>query len=129
MADSHRNGTVNTLNEDQARRLISHNLAELLHKGSCTVRVRRLPDEDRVTFQAENHNHWHAADGMDYHGQPAQQLAATLLALGTKRGKDVHIAVSTNGNHDDITIGFHKEAVTNHRSNLAQYVMGQLFWD
>ena len=66
---------------------------------------------------------------MDYHGQPAQQLVDTLLAVGTKRGKDVHIAVHNSGNHDEITIGFHKEAVTNHRSHLVQYVMGQLFWD
>jgi hypothetical protein len=129
MADSHRNGTLASLTEDQARRLISHNLAELLNKGSCTIRVRRLPDEDRVTFLAESHNRWEPAAGMDYRGQPAKQLIETLRAIGVKRGKDVHIAAQSSGNHDDITIGFHKDAVSHHRGNLAQYVMGQLFWD
>lgn len=129
MADPHRNGTIASITDDQARRLISQNLAALLQKGSCTIRVRRLPSEDRVTFLAEDHNAWQAGAGMDYHGQPAQQLVNTLLAVGAKRGKDVHIAVHSGGNHEDITIGFHKQAVTNHRSNLAQYIMGQLFWD
>lgn len=129
MADSHRNGTPQTITEDQARGLISRNLAELFQRGSCTVRVRRLPNEDRITFLAEDHNHWQAGAGMDYHGQPAEQMVSTLMAIGTKRGKDVHIAVHHNGDHDDITIGFHKEAVTQHRTNLVQYIMGQLFWD
>jgi hypothetical protein len=129
MAVAHRNGALSTLNEDQARRVICQNLAELFQKGSCTVRVRRLPDEDRLTFLAEDHNRWQAADGMDYHGQPAQQLAAALLAVGAKRGKDMHVSIASSGNHEDITIGFHKDAVANHRGNLAQYVMGQLFWD
>ena len=40
MADSQLNGTPTPMTEDQARRLISQNLAELLQKGSCTIRVQ-----------------------------------------------------------------------------------------
>jgi hypothetical protein len=127
MAEVNRNGTP--LTEDQARRVICTNLAELLHKGSCTVRVRRLRDEQRVTFQAEVHNKWEPQQAMNYEGRQADSVMEALLNVGAKRGKDVHIAVNNSGNHDDVTVGFHKDTISQHRGNLYQYVFGQLFWD
>jgi hypothetical protein len=116
------------LDETQARRLLSRNLARLLARGSFTIRVRRLYDEDRLAFWAEDRNRWLACADMDYRGTAAQVLAETLLALGNKRGKDLHIQIHRHGHHDDITIAFHKQALQHHRNHLAQYVMGQLFW-
>jgi hypothetical protein len=129
MAEAHRNGVVNRLDEDQARRLISHVLAKLLARGTCTIRVRRLADEDRLTFLGGSRNHWQFDETMEYHGAAARQIAETLRAIGPKRSKDMHIQRHSNGNREDITIGFHKDAVTQHRHCLADYVMGQLFWD
>ena len=130
MADSQLNGTPTPMTEDQARRLISQNLAELLQKGSCTIRVAaawRLKGGSRFSRR------------IIIAGRPARAWTITASRpssswtrcspSATSAGKDVHIAVHNSGNHDEITIGFHKEAVTNHRSHLAQYVMGQLFWD
>lgn len=125
MNDAARNGVP--LSEDQARRIICTNLAELLTKGACTVRVRRLADEERVTFQAEHNNKWESK--MEYQGASAQEISRTLIAIGPKRNKDLHIASQSSGNHEDVTIGFHKETATLHRSNLYQYIYGQLFWD
>ena len=125
--DAARNGVP--LNEHQARRIICTNLAEVLGKGNCTVRVRRLKDEGRVTFLVEDHNRWQLIPEMDYQGPPAEGLIQTLLAVGTKRTKDLHMAVHNNGNYDEVTIGFHKEAAVQHRGNLYQYVYGQLFRD
>jgi hypothetical protein len=127
MAETARNGTP--LNEDQARRLICTNLAELMRQGSCTVRVRRLKDEGRVTFLAEHNNKWQAVAAMDYLNGQAEGIIAALLAIGSKRNKDTHIAVHTNGNQEEVTIGLHRDAVAQHRSNLYQYLYGQLFWD
>lgn len=129
MAEAHRNGVVTRLDEDQARRLISRALAKLLARGTCTIRVRRLTDEERLTFLGGSRNHWQYDETLEYHGAAARQIADTLRAIGPKRGKDMHIQVQCSGNREDITIGFHKEAVTQHRHCLADYVMGQLFWD
>jgi hypothetical protein len=127
MAHVHRDGTP--LTEDQARRIICTNLAGLLQRGSCTVRIRRLRDERRVTFLAELNSRWEPMPSMDYRGHQADQLIAALLAIGAKRTKDVHIAIHNGGNQDEVTIGFHKDAVAQHRGNLYQYIYGQLFWD
>ncbi len=122
-----RNGVP--LSEDQARRLICTNLAELMRQGSCTVRVRCLRDERRTTFLAEHSNRWQPIPDMDYQSGTADSILKALTAVGTKRNKDLHINIQNGGNFDDITIGIHKDAVSQHRSNLYQFVYGQLFWD
>jgi hypothetical protein len=93
------------------------------------MRVRRLKDEDRVTFLAEANNHWQTIPQMDYEGGAALGIMDALLAVGVKRNRELHINIQSSGNHDDVTIGFHKDAALLHRSNLYQYVYGQLFWD
>jgi hypothetical protein len=127
MPESNRNN--GQITEDGARRIICTNIAQLLQAGTCTVRIRRLNGEGRVTFLAESHNRWEPRPNMDYQGQHAEQIVQALLPLANKRGKDVHVTVHSSGNHDDVTIGFHRDNVTQHRSNLYQYVFGQLFWD
>lgn len=127
MNDAARNGVP--LTEDQARRIICTNLAEVLQRGSCTVRIRRLRDEGRVTFQAQHNNRWQPLANMDYSGTAAEGVMHALLAVGPKRNRDVHVSVQNSGNHDDVTIGFHHDAAAGHRTSLYQYVYGQLFWD
>jgi hypothetical protein len=120
---------IQEISEGQARQLICRQFARMAARGYGKFRARWFPEDQRLQFQGEKANRWESVPNGDYHGENARLIAAVLESIRAKRNSLIEVRTHVKPDQITFEVRVPPAAVETHRSALARFLEGQLFWD